>query len=263
MQSKTVSKRTDKNKVNAKKKELKRIALEHKEYFSKVSVWDKYARENNLPLSHQFQYYFESWHNAKIEIGLSKEAESSLAGGYSFSDEELLEIGKRYMTASMGTIEWDCLARKNNLPRYSAFARRFGSWEQTKKVMGLTKFKTTEELLRILKENEKYLETVKKWSKYAEKSGLPSHRQLMRIFKCNWTDVKRRVREAAQVESREYSDVEIISLLVKHFPSIVDKSYYQIYAKEHRLPSMDIIMDRLREIEKMEDGNFIKFLKNN
>ncbi|WP_026801298.1 hypothetical protein [Pontibacillus halophilus] len=164
------------NKVYDQKK-LINIIKEHSDFFTSKSVWNEYARKNQLPVYEVFYYHKFKWKDIQEIAGVPYSA---------YTDEELLQLANEYKEYLTSREEWDEFAKENGYPKSVTFHRRFGGWFKFKKrLFGRTK----EDLLKIAREHEHAFTTKKEWDEYSQAHHLPKSQEYYRTFG-NWNKVK-------------------------------------------------------------------------
>jgi hypothetical protein len=108
--------------------ELIQIAQEHIDYFVHSSLWNTYAKEKGLPSQFAYINEFGSMLEAKKAIGI-KDIPTRL----NYTKDYLLTIAKEHIHHFTTEKNWDRFAKENGLPRYRAYVKAFGSWNNSKR----------------------------------------------------------------------------------------------------------------------------------
>lgn len=106
---------------------LIKVAKENLSYFIHTSEWDKFTTAHNLPNQYVYILAFGSMTKAKRAIGIL-----DFPSRRNYQTEELIDIALANISYLTTQMEWDRLAKENNLPRYRSFANAFGSWKECK-----------------------------------------------------------------------------------------------------------------------------------
>lgn len=140
---------------------------------------------------------------------------------------------------------WDAYAKKNNLPPSVTLIYHFGSWNGLKKALDipLTPMPSysEEELKNIILDNKELVKRKMIWDENYKERGLPSSSTLIKAFD-SWTNIKEIAGYSKKRERNDlYSQGDIKKVLLEHADNYENRKQWDVYAKEHRLPTYKTI----------------------
>ncbi|MEX3625361.1 hypothetical protein [Viridibacillus arvi] len=229
--------------INRKEEKLIRIALENKDVFEKATVkeWSEYARENGLPASNVYITCFGSWNKAREKFGLNITKTKTKTKAYKYTKEVLTKVALENKEHFLTSQQWTIFAKENGLPAKSTYVSHFGSFANAQKAIGLNTFikYTEEKLVKVVLENKDVFEkaTVKEWSEYARKHGLPSSNVYITFFG-SWNKAREKFGlKTTKTKANRYTKEVLAKVALEnkeHFLS----AQWPIFAKENGLPSL-------------------------
>lgn len=159
--------------------------------------------------------------------------------------EELIAILENHKKHITTVKEWERYSKKNDLPSSVSLIYHFRSWNELKKALNLPVFSVAayddEDLKKIALEHKNHLATKRKWDAYYKERGLPSSSTLLKVFG-TWNNLKEFVGLSTEnLRSDQYSKGDIEKILIKHADNFLNRQQWDIYAKEHRLPTYKTI----------------------
>ncbi|MEI2356258.1 hypothetical protein [Mesobacillus zeae] len=154
---------------------------------------------------------------------------------------EKLKTHKKFITSVM---KWDVYAMENGLPNSKNLIYKFGSWTNLKKALDLSARKsayTFEELEEILMEHKDFLRSKNVWDQHSKLNKLPASATLVKNFG-KWSDLKKHFGlDNEKRKSDLYSKQDIELILKEHSDNYVNRTQWDIYAKENKLPTYKTI----------------------
>lgn len=215
------------------KEQLIALLTPHKEKLSTAREWNKYARENNLPISDTLIYHFETWNNVKKSLNVDIQK-----GAYTL--EELKEIAEKHKEFFKTAAMWLEYSRENNLPSPATFIRAFESWNEVKSFLNLNTPKRKKNLYSkaeievILKEHGKNFVNRKQWDEYSKDNKLPTYKTIKKHF--TYDEILTIINKNKQFN---FTKNELATIAWDHncaFFTMKMKDWDE-YAKENKLPS--------------------------
>lgn len=169
--------------------ELLSIARQHKEQLKSVKHWNEYRKGKGLPHSQTFISRFGTWNAFKEQLSLEINEQNR---PQIFSDEELMDILKKYKNQYIGIKEWDQFAERHGFPTHALFLQRLGM-DKVYELTGYTSQWTTEQLKQlILMHFPNTPPTQSDWNSLSSKVRLPSYLTVIRRFG-SWNNMKHAV----------------------------------------------------------------------
>lgn len=140
--------------------------------------------------------------------------------------------------------EWDVYAKEHKLPSSFNLIYIFGSWNETKKAFNLSGQKasyTFDELKQIATKHMEYMKSKTVWDQYSKENGLPASATFIKAFG-KWSELKNYIGLTSEKRKSDlYSKEQIKSILTEHATQYVNRQQWDIYAKEHKLPTYKTI----------------------
>jgi hypothetical protein len=156
--------------------------------------------------------------------------------------EMLLEIIKQHKQHMTSVTEWDVYAKEHKLPPSYKLIYHFDSWSNVKDALDLPQLKKTytfEELEMIAIENKQYFLRKSIWDKYSKEHGLPASSTFINAEGFgSWKKVQEHI--GLENEKRKndlYSKDDIETILKEHAKHYINRTQWDEYAKEHKLPT--------------------------
>ncbi|MCA1066025.1 hypothetical protein QTG56_25960 (plasmid) [Rossellomorea sp. AcN35-11] len=186
--------------------ELRDIGVMNKEWFTKINVWNEYAKERDLPSASVYIHVYGTWNDAKKSIlgegvdlyhirdGLKL---YRLPGGRMVG---LSTVASEYPNKFTSVNVWNAFAKENELPSSKVFERAYGSWNAAKKeifdasddLYNKPKSLPLSELVEIAIKNQKHFSTKKNWDLFAMKYQLPRAETFANRFG-TWSEAKKKI----------------------------------------------------------------------
>lgn len=210
--------------------DLLKLLRPHSNHLTSVRNWNAYAKDHNLPSAPTLIRKFESWNALKTELELG-------VNNKIYTKEELLSIAREHSIHVTTYQDWNEYSKEHGLPASSTFAREFESWNALKEEIELPvssvnwRKYSKDEIEQIIKENEGKFETKDKWNEYATKNKLPVYQTIMNYF--TWNEVQ----ALANNRKSNYTKSELLEIARKHSEFFTSMQKWDVYAKEHHLPS--------------------------
>lgn len=153
----------------------------------------------------------------------------------------LLKPHKNHLTTAK---EWDVYAKEHKLPSSFNLIYIFGSWNETKKAFNLSGQKasyTIDELKEIAIKNKEFMKSKGTWDQYSKEKGLPASATFIKAFG-KWSELKNFIGLGGEKRKSDlYSKEQIHRILKEHAAHYVNRKQWDLYAKEHRLPTYKTI----------------------
>ncbi|MCA1066633.1 hypothetical protein QTG56_26010 (plasmid) [Rossellomorea sp. AcN35-11] len=211
------------------------FACENIEFFTTLSMWDKCARENKLPLSRHYKLEFGSWDKVKEEVYKCKSGENENR----YSSEELLDIAKRHKRYFLKTRMWDTFAMEKNLPSSYIYIQVFGSWIEAKDKVHAIQSRvlwSDEEVDLFIQKHYRFMKSQTTWSSYADENELPSVGQLLYMAGFQTWGVFRSKAKLLEEKQEQDNKEELIKIALKHRDQFNTMREWSKYADMHNLP---------------------------
>jgi uncharacterized protein (DUF934 family) len=172
--------------------------------------------------------------------------------------EILLEVIKPHMQYVTTVMEWDVYAKEHGLPPSAKLIYNFDSWSNVKKALDLPLLKNTytfSELEKIAKKYKKHFLRKSIWDKYSKEHGLPASSTFIIAFG-SWQKVKEHIGLGNEKRKNDlYSKDDIKRILKKHAKHYINRTQWDEYAKEHKLPTYKTIKKHFEYDEILEIVN--------
>jgi hypothetical protein len=159
-------------------------------------------------------------------------------------DSELIKILTPHKEFLSTTTKWDDYAKEHELPSSANLIYQFGTWNQLKKLLGLTtqnqsySLKELEEIA--LKHKEKFT-TIKEWDTHVKEQSLPSAMTYIKAFE-SWRKAQSTFGITNEKKRKDkYSKDEIRTILIEQSQNFTNRKQWDEYAKEHKLPTFKTI----------------------
>lgn len=151
---------------------------------------------------------------------------------------------QRHKHALTTVKRWDEYAKLHNLPSSVSLIYSFGSWTNVKQALGLPTFKsryTFNELEQIAYQNKEYFRSKLTWDDYAKKNHFPSSSTFIKAFG-SWNNLKKHIGINITNNKRStYTKEIIMNIMKKHADHYINRTQWDEYAKEHKLPTYKTI----------------------
>ncbi|MEI2357876.1 hypothetical protein [Mesobacillus zeae] len=160
------------------KNELETIALENKDYFTKIRTWDQFVDKNNLPASNVYIHVFKTWNQAKQIVFNDEKRLNKIR----YTRKQLISVALKNKNHFISIKSWNNYAREHSLPVSRIYENQFGNWNKAKEtIFGNAKdiiiakppSLSIEDLLKIAITNIHYFKSKKTWDLFAVPNRLP------------------------------------------------------------------------------------------
>lgn len=212
--------------------ELIKKLEEHKDHITTVKEWDDYAKENNLPPSVTLIYKFGTWNSLKSALKVPIISRT-------YNEEELKNIALAHKEYMISKKVWDSYYKESGLPSSSTFIKRFGQWNNIKKIIGFSTERrrsdlySKEEIRNILKEHAENFENRKQWDEYAKTHRLPTYKTIKKHFE--YEEILEIVNKR---KTFNYTKEDLLRVAREHEIFLTSSmKIWDSYASENNLPS--------------------------
>ncbi|MEH6988430.1 hypothetical protein [Cytobacillus firmus] len=157
-------------------------------------------------------------------------------------NEELLEQLEHHKSEITTAAHWNSYAKRAGLPDSNRLIANYGSWNKLKRMLGLPVTNTSYtpiEIRKIVKKHKNYVRTQSVWDLYAREHSLPSSKTLIKSFG-TWSEVRKYVGNKRE-RKPTYTKKEIKDILKNHAPNFQNRTQWDVYAKENKLPTYKTI----------------------
>lgn len=221
------------------KSELINLLKKHKNQLTTVKEWEKYSKNNNLPSSVSLIYYFGSWNKLKKVLNLPVNSVRS------YDDEALKQIALEHRDHLSTKRIWDAYYKEKGLPSSSTFLKVFGTWNNLKDFVGISKGLRSdqyskEDIEKILKEHGNNFENRQLWDVYAKENRLPTYKTIKKHF--DYDQILKLVNQRKKIN---FTKEDLFKIAKEHeiILSSTMKSWDE-YAAENKLPSSHTFLKR-------------------
>lgn len=154
---------------------------------------------------------------------------------------ELLEPHKQHLTTVK---KWDVYAKEHKLPPSVNLIYHFKSWSNVKEAMRLPQLKKTytfEQLETIAFSHKEHFLRKSIWDEYSKEHGLPASATFIKAFG-SWQKIKEHIGLVNEKRKNDlYSKEDIQMVLKEHAEHYLNRTQWDEYAKEQRLPTYKTI----------------------
>lgn len=164
------------------------------------------------------------------------------------TSKELIRTLQKHKHALTTVKGWDKYAKEHNLPPSVSLIYAFGSWNAVKQALGLPAQKnkySIQELEEIAEQHKEHITGKLAWDEYSKKNHLPSSSTFIKVFG-SWNQFKKHIGVQQEKKKRSIYDKEIIvQILKEHAEHYINRTHWDEYAKEHKLPTYKTIRNYL------------------